>query len=57
MLKQNRNKSLKESMKNADDFIEHLLNKHRNCDKIWSYAKCAEEVKKNMLQVKSSFLL
>ena len=54
MLKQNRTKSLKESMQNAKNVIEHLFNDHKNCDKLGAMKNVQKKKRKNMFQIKKS---
>ena len=46
MLKQNRNKSLKDLMENAKSVLEHSYDCHVKCDSSWCYCKRAQEEEK-----------
>ena len=51
MLRQNRNKSLEELIKMANNVIEHIFNVHDDCNKDWCYAiKAFEE---NLIHIPS----
>mgnify|MGYP003348644896 CR=1 FL=1 len=51
MLRKNRNKSLKESIKNENNVIEHIFNVHDDCNKNWCYAK--RELEENLSYIPS----